>query len=128
MKYGDKKILGYDLHQTCGSAPEQYDVFKDGIQVGYLRERNDWFTAEVPDCGGELVHEGHVSILTEENLTEAIEAIDKYLKDDTTGTGTVRDFVKAMREVDMKESEMYWVEDGEQINIEVKITRIKKIE
>mgnify|MGYP006863451912 CR=1 FL=1 len=48
-------------------------------------------------------------------------------EEDTTGRCTVRDMVKAMREVKIKEAEMFWVEDGEQVNIEVKITGIKKL-
>lgn len=31
------KIGNFTLEQTCGACPEQYDVFKDGEPVAYLR-------------------------------------------------------------------------------------------
>lgn len=55
----DVNIMGYDLEQTCGACPEQYDVFKDGERVGYLRLRHGYFSAQVPDAGGRTVFEGH---------------------------------------------------------------------
>ena len=82
---GMMKILGYDLEQTCSACPEQYDVYLDGKQVGYLRLRHGHFTAEVPDAGGEEVYEskpdGDGLFTFEERegeLTKAIEAIDKH--------------------------------------------------
>jgi len=51
------EILGYDLVQTCGACPEQYDVYKDGEQVGYLRLRHGYFYAQYPYTGGETVFE-----------------------------------------------------------------------
>ena len=50
-------INGYELVQTCGACPEQYDVFKDGKKVAYFRLRHGWFRADVPDCMDETVFE-----------------------------------------------------------------------
>jgi hypothetical protein len=49
-------IQGYELVLTCTACPEQYDVFKDGKKVGYLRLRHGIFRADVPDCGGKTVY------------------------------------------------------------------------
>lgn len=49
-------IDGYELLLTCGACPEQYDVYKDGKEVGYLRLRHGYFYAEAP-FGGETVYE-----------------------------------------------------------------------
>jgi hypothetical protein len=43
---------------TCGACPEQYDVYDDGVKVGYMRLRHGVFTVEVPDACGELVFRG----------------------------------------------------------------------
>jgi hypothetical protein len=53
----DVEIEGYQLKLTCQACPEQYDVFKDGTQVAYLRLRHGRFRATVPDVGGEDVYE-----------------------------------------------------------------------
>ncbi len=53
----DRVIDGLNLHCTCGGCPEQYEVFDGDEQVAYLRLRHGEFTAEVPDCGGEIVYE-----------------------------------------------------------------------
>lgn len=50
-------MLGFELVKTSDACPEQYDVFKNGEQVAYLRLRHGYFTCEVPDCGGKLVYE-----------------------------------------------------------------------
>ena len=43
---------GFEVVQTCGGCPEQYDVFKDSVQVGYLRLRHGCFSVDVPNhCG-----------------------------------------------------------------------------
>jgi len=80
-------IKGYELVQTCWACPEQYDVFKDGKQVGYLRLRHGWFYASVPDCSDEIIYEASPEgdgIFEEEErmeyLEEAIKAIDDYYK------------------------------------------------
>lgn len=51
------EINGYELKMTCGACPEQYDVFKNGSQVGYLRLRHGYFYASVPGAGGKRVYE-----------------------------------------------------------------------
>ena len=60
----------FQLDQTCGAAPEQYDVYYKGEEVGYLRERNDVARADAPygntvwsgygDCN--FIEEGLVAI------------------------------------------------------------------
>ena len=81
------QIKGYDLHLTCGACPEQYDVFKDDEQVGYLRLRHGYFYAEYPDVGGvEVYHsspKGDGVFYDDERMTEltkAIDAIDNHIK------------------------------------------------
>jgi len=78
-------IKGYELIQTCWACPEQYDVFKDGKQVGYLRLRHGWFYASVPDCSDEIIYEASPEgdgVFEEEErmdyLGQAIKAIDDY--------------------------------------------------
>ena len=46
-----------NLVQTCGACPEQYDVFLNDEQVGYLRLRHGYFRADYPYCGGVTVYE-----------------------------------------------------------------------
>lgn len=50
-------INGCELRLTCGACPEQYDVFKDGLQIGYLRLRDGLFRADYGGCGGPEVYE-----------------------------------------------------------------------
>lgn len=50
-------VGGCALVQTCAAWPEQYDVFKGKVQIGYLRLRHGVFRADYPDCGGETVYE-----------------------------------------------------------------------
>jgi len=38
-----------------GACPEQYDVFKDGEQVAYLRLRGGDFTVDYPNVSGEEI-------------------------------------------------------------------------
>lgn len=82
-----KEIKGYRLKLTCGCCPEQYDVFKDGVNVGYFRLRNGWFTADlvteeeitVYECGTD----GDGMFTAEERLrclTAAVDCLDVYLK------------------------------------------------
>jgi len=78
------EINGYELKETCMACPEQYDVFKDGKQVGYLRLRHGWFYASVPDCSDNIIYEAEPEgdgIFKDNErmkyLTEAIIAIDK---------------------------------------------------
>ena len=78
-------IHGYKLVQTCGACPEQYDVFAEDKQVGYLRLRHGGFRASVPDHGGETVYsaspEGDGIFMNDERvryLTEAVLAIQAH--------------------------------------------------
>lgn len=47
----DYSFHGVDLVQTCGGCPEQYNAFKDGVYIGYLRLRHGCFTVEY-ELGG----------------------------------------------------------------------------
>ena len=76
------EILGYTLKETCSACPEQYEVFKDDKQVGYLRLRHGYFYASVPDCSDNLVYEAYPegdgmfnSDEREKYLYEAVRAI-----------------------------------------------------
>lgn len=51
-------IDGYEF-RGGGMCPEQYDVYKGGVQFAYLRLRHGEFTVQVPDVGGTLVYEAH---------------------------------------------------------------------
>ena len=53
----DKEIRGCVLERTCFACPEQYDVYLDGKQIGYLRLRHGCFYATYPDVGGKIVYE-----------------------------------------------------------------------
>ena len=48
-------IYGLRFVCTCAACPEQYDVKKDGRQIGYVRLRFGGLRAEYPDCGGEMI-------------------------------------------------------------------------
>ena len=79
------EIKGYTLVETCGACPEQYDVFKDGKLVGYLRLRHGVFTVDYPDSGGTEIYRaaprGDGAFEYEERdtyLTRAIQAIMVY--------------------------------------------------
>jgi hypothetical protein len=37
-----------ELRQTCGQCPEQYDVYLDGNEVGYIRHRGGITEAHCP--------------------------------------------------------------------------------
>jgi hypothetical protein len=82
-------IHGYKLVQTCSACPEQYDVFAEDKQVGYLRLRHGGFRASVPDYDGETVYsadpEGDGAFMPYERvryLTEAVLAIQAhYIKE-----------------------------------------------
>lgn len=78
-------ICGYDVRLTCSACPEQYDVFWESAQVGYLRLRHGSFRADCPVCGGETVFEGEPmgdgAFEPEERLpflTAAVAAIDLW--------------------------------------------------
>ena len=50
-----KNVGGFLFEQTCESCPEQYDVYKHGEQVAYLRLKYGVFSVYYPDVGGELI-------------------------------------------------------------------------
>lgn len=52
-------INGCTLELTCYACPEQYDVYFQDFQIGYLRLRHGRFTAEYPDVGGKLAYCGY---------------------------------------------------------------------
>ena len=53
----DRTIQGLFFKMTCGSCPEQYDVFlPSGKQVGYVRLRHGGLGADCPDHIGESVY------------------------------------------------------------------------
>lgn len=85
-------VKGFILNKTCSACPEQYDVYKGGTQVGYLRLRHGRFRADVPDCGGATVYSAYPngdgifdSDERDHFLGEAIDAISKYLKENPIG-------------------------------------------
>ena len=45
----------YVLKQTCSSCPEQYEVFKNDKQCGYIRLRHHVFRVDYPDCGERVI-------------------------------------------------------------------------
>lgn len=79
------------LVMTCGACPEQYDAYYDGEQVGYLRLRHGYFTAQFRDPSGPIVYEsptyGDGIFEPEErdhHLTQARMAIADRLRVDAT--------------------------------------------
>ena len=49
-------IQELDFRETCGACPEQYDVFKGGRQVGYVRLCWGTVTCDYPYCGGDTIY------------------------------------------------------------------------
>lgn len=49
-------INGLEFRQTCSACPEQYDVYRGDVQVGYVRLRHGSLRADVPRCGGQTVY------------------------------------------------------------------------
>lgn len=47
----------FEFHETCGACPEQYDVYLEGDQVGYVRLRWGTLRCDYPDVGGEMIYE-----------------------------------------------------------------------
>jgi hypothetical protein len=53
--------LGLVLTLTCSSAPEQYDVLRDGARSGYIRVvRHGVMSVSYPDAGDEDLYGGPV--------------------------------------------------------------------
>lgn len=50
-------LEGLKFKQITCMCPEQYDVFKDGKQVAYIRLRWGHFTVEIPDVHGKIIFE-----------------------------------------------------------------------
>jgi hypothetical protein len=48
---------GFYLKLTCSACPEQYEVYKDGVQVAYYRLKHGEFMVDYPECGGETIYE-----------------------------------------------------------------------
>lgn len=59
----DQIIDGYRFVQTCPACPEQYDVFDEGAQVAYIRERHGYSYVECPDIDGERVFESDEGVV-----------------------------------------------------------------
>jgi len=81
----DIELNGYRLVCTCQACPEQYDVFKAGSKVGYLRLRHGYFRADCPSVGGEIVYESDTKgdgIFDDDEripeITKALAAITDY--------------------------------------------------
>lgn len=77
----------YRLEKTCGSCPEQYDVFNGDEQVGYFRLRHGHFTARLGDASGDYIYsaepQGDGQFLPEERehyLQEACDAVKAALE------------------------------------------------
>lgn len=49
-------IQKLEFRETCSSCPEQYDVFKGGRQVGYVRLRWGTVTCDYPNCCGDTIY------------------------------------------------------------------------
>ena len=54
-------IKGLALYRTSSACPEQYDVFFEGDQIGYLRLRHGSFTASYPDHKGAVVYSAYTA-------------------------------------------------------------------
>lgn len=44
------------FEKTCDACPEQYDVFKGGKQVGYIRLRHGVLSCRYPNNHGEIIY------------------------------------------------------------------------
>lgn len=62
------------LDKTCESCPEQYNVYYDGQQIGYIRRRWDKIWAHCPNVFGEVVHEATDDLMPA-GLKVAVESI-----------------------------------------------------
>lgn len=85
------KINEYDFELTCEACPEQYDVTKDGKQVGYVRLRWGSLGVYYPDCLGNIIYSASIGDngfigcfesdeQREFHLTEITKALDNVLQ------------------------------------------------
>ena len=51
------KAVNVDFHETCSACPEQYDVYIDGFQIGYVRLRWGYLRCQSPYVGDKCVYE-----------------------------------------------------------------------
>lgn len=86
------EINGLEFVCTCQACPEQYDVFKDGKQVAYVRLRWSHLRVDVPECGQTTIYSeeyndggtevGYCGIFDDEGrrpqLTKIAERINKH--------------------------------------------------
>ena len=47
---------GLRFELTCGACPEQYDVYKGDLQVGYVRLRFGGLRCDYTEVGGETIY------------------------------------------------------------------------
>jgi hypothetical protein len=47
------------LVETCGGCPEQYDLFAEDKQIGYLRLRHGMYTVSSPHSSGTEIHRAY---------------------------------------------------------------------
>ena len=52
---------GLKIKMTCSSHPEQYDVFRNNLQVAYFRLRHGLFRVDFPECGVDTIFEAEPS-------------------------------------------------------------------
>jgi hypothetical protein len=81
----------YKLELTCFMCPEQWDVYRDCIKVGYIRLRHGDLRVDYPDCGGKTLLDfssgayGDGAFDTEElrniYLLKLVKAIDEEILD-----------------------------------------------
>lgn len=111
------KYNGITLDCTCGACPEQYDAYKDGEEVGYLRLRHGYFRV---DCGDTTVYEAFPQgdgCFTEDErdfyLMEALKAIDEHLSYSSGDKEYIIDMRVRLRvkDVSSEESAVRYIEE-----------------
>ena len=76
-------IQKLEFRETCSSCPEQYDVFKGGRQVGYVRLRWGTVTCAYPDCRGDTIYSHSFDDGCKGNFADDAER-EKYLDEIAT--------------------------------------------
>lgn len=86
-----KKIYGNNglvIQRTSCMCPEQYEIFRDGIQVAYYRLRHGEFRIDMPDHNGETLCEywpyGDGAFGDDERMAYLVTAMRKVLAKLTT--------------------------------------------